>query len=104
MKNKEYNSNFYLFINIMSIIKKFDFLDKVSSKSANILFSSVISGIFLGLSRNEDDIIRSIFVIPCVSYLYSCVIIKRPYILVIYLLSFYIAKKINEKFDGRKYN
>jgi len=70
----------------------------ISHKKRNLhfLLVTILSGTFLGLCKNEDDLNKAIFYVPCVSYLYIYAIIKRPWIIIIYLLSFYISKKIKD--------
>lgn len=63
----------------------------------HFMLTTIVSGIFLGLCKNEDDVNKAIFYIPCVSYLYIYAIIKRPWIVILYLLSFYLSRKINDR-------
>lgn len=87
----------------MTLVKKINAIIKHPFSNVNILISTIFSSVFLGLSKNEDDVIRALFLIPCTTYLYSYIIIRKPLVLLIYLLSYYITKKINERNDRRGY-
>lgn len=63
----------------------------------NVLVSVCLSGVFLGMSKNEDDINKAIFYMPLITYVYSYVIVKNPILLLIYILCFQCSKKISDK-------
>lgn len=79
------------------LITKLNVIRKNKLGNMNILVSVCLSAIFLGMSKNEEDINKAIFWMPLISYIYSYVISKKPILLVLYLLCFYISKKITDK-------
>lgn len=78
---------------IMNLIKISTPLYNLLKFNINFIIAAAVSGTFLGISRNEDDLVKGIFVVPFVSYLYSYIVIKKPYLIIIYLLCFYVSKK-----------
>lgn len=63
----------------------------------SLCVATIVSATFLGFSKNEDDITKGIFFLPCTSYLYARIFLKKPWILLLYVLCFWISKKINDK-------
>lgn len=79
------------------LISKLNILRRHKLNDINILIAVTLSAIFLGVSRNEDDITRALFFMPIITYLYSYIIIKKPLLLGVYLITFLVSKRISDK-------
>lgn len=75
---------------------KLNNLRKYIFGNINILISVILSAVFLGFSKSEEDITKALFFTPIIVYIYSCVIIKKPFLLLVYLFTFSVTKKIND--------
>jgi len=64
---------------------------------ASLVIATITSSFFLGFSKTDSNFKAALFWMPIMTYKYSKILIRRPWLLVLYLLVFYIAKKINDR-------
>ena len=83
----------------MSLIKVNNLIKYVknNTSSINIVLTTILSAVFVGIAENQRELFRSIFLYPGAIFIYLHFFLSKPHVLALYIATIVITKKYSHK-------